>query len=38
MSMGMRLYMLPDEDGDSTKVWYLLGLEMEMNFFYENGY
>jgi len=38
--MGMRLYPLPDGDGDVTKVWYPLdlGMGMRMNFFYGDGY
>jgi len=40
MGMGTRLYLLLGEDGDETKVWYLLDLNMGtgMNFFYENEY
>jgi len=30
MSMGTRLYPLPGEDGDETKIWYPLGLGMGM--------
>jgi len=38
--MGTRLYSLPGEDVDGTKVWYPLdlGMGMGMNFFYEDGY
>jgi len=38
--MGTRLYPLPGGDGDETKVWYPLDLDMEMrmNFFYKDGY
>jgi len=37
--MGTRLYSLPGEDGDGTKVWYSLDLSMrmEINFFTEMG-
>jgi len=40
MGMGTRLYPLPGGAGDGTKVWYPLGLGMgmEMNFFYGDGY
>jgi len=38
--MSTRLYPLPGEDGDETKVWYPLSLDMgmRMNFFDGNGY
>jgi len=38
--MGTRLYPLSGGDGDGTKVWYPLGLDMEMmmNFFYGDGF
>jgi len=38
--MGTRLYPLLGGDDDEIKVWYSLGLgmEMKMNFFYENEY
>ena len=38
--MGTRLYPLPGEDEDGTKVWYPLGLGMGMgiDFFYGDGY
>jgi len=40
MGMGTRLYPLPGGDGDGTKIWYPLGLGMEMGmkFFYGDGY
>jgi len=38
MGMSTRLYPLPD--GDKTKLWYPLGLDMEIriNLFYGDGY
>jgi len=38
--MSTRLYPLSGGDGDETKVWYPLSLDMKMwmNFFYENVY
>ena len=40
MGMGMRLYLLPGGDGDETKVWYPLGLDMGIRIinFYRDGY
>jgi len=40
MSMSIRLYPLPGGDGDETKVWYPLSLDMGMmmNFFYKDKY
>ena len=40
MSMGTRLYLLPDGDEDGTKVRYRLdfGMGMRMNFFCGDGY
>jgi len=40
MGMGTRLHPLPGGDGDGTKIWYPLGLGMEMgmNFFYGDRY
>jgi len=35
---GTRLYPLPGGDGNGTKVWYPLSLDMGMNFFYGDGY
>jgi len=40
MGIGTRLYPLPGKDGNETKVWYPLNLDMRMkvNFFYKNLY
>ena len=37
MGVGTRLYPLPGGDGDETKVWYPLGLGMEMGMIFFTG-
>lgn len=32
----MRLYPLSGVDGNETKIWYMLSLNIRINFFYEN--
>jgi len=38
MGMGTRLYPLLGGNSDGKKDWYSLGLGMEINFFYGDGY